>query len=183
VTTPAPSQSAPSLTGAGEASTDLLSDGQNGPGPRSETVQDHVQSDDGQQSRCRYRRRDGSPCRSFATYPDIGCIAHSQDPKALDARRQGSARGGHGRSNLRRACKIVAAGPYAHLADVLARAAQEVYEGQLDPQRGHALANLARGIVVVADAALVSDRLAELEAEVSRIRSGDVGETFSRPTT
>jgi hypothetical protein len=135
-------------------------------------------------TKCRFRTRAGAPCLNwaYAGTPDFGCPMHSQAPAILEMRRKASVAGGHGRSNLRRAAKIVAAGPYRGLADILQRAAQEVYDGQLDPQRGHALANLARGIVVVADQATVSDRLAELEEEIARIKSGEIiGETFSRP--
>ena len=135
-------------------------------------------------TRCRFKTRAGSPCRNwaYAGVTDSGCLMHSQAPAILEMRRKASTEGGHGRSNLRRAAKIVAAGPYRGLADVLQRAAQEVYDGQLDPQRGHALANLARGLVVVADAATVSERLGELEEEVARIKSGEViGEVFTRP--
>jgi hypothetical protein len=183
MTTAGPRQSVPPLTPALEASPDSRSDGQLGPGPRSETVQDPVQSDDRQQSRCRYKRRDGSPCQSFATYPDQGCIAHSQAPAALDSRRAGSAKGGHRRSNLARACRIVAAGPFKAIASTLEQAIAETFNGTLDPARAHGIAALARSVVAVQDAALVTDRLDELEAEVARIRSGEiVGETFTRST-
>jgi hypothetical protein len=183
MTATGPSQSGPSLTGAGEASTDRPSDGQRGPDSRSADSPKSVQSDGGQQSRCRYRRRDGSPCGSFATFPDCGCIAHSQDPRALDSRRAGSARGGHSRSNLARACRIVAAGPFKAIASTLEQAIAETFNGTLDPARAHGIAALARSVVAVQDAALVTDRLDELEAEVARIRSGEiVGETFTRST-
>ena len=182
MTTAGPSQSAPSLTGAREASPDLLSDGQRGPDSRSDSLADRVQSD-GRRDRCRYHRRDGSPCGSFATYPDQGCIAHSQHPTALDSRRQGSSLGGHRRSNLARACKIVAAGPFKAIARTLEQAIAETFNGTLDPARAHGIAALARSVVAVQDAALVTDRLDELEAEVARIRSGEIaGETFTRST-
>lgn len=103
--------------------------------------------------KCRFKTRSGQPCRFVAIAPDGGCAAHSQHPVALAARRERQAKGGRNHSTLARAMRIVKTGPYAELADVLERAAREVYDGNLDPQRGVALSQLARGIVVVADAA------------------------------
>ncbi len=133
------------------------------------------------QPQCRYRRRDGSPCGSFATQPDGGCLAHSQDPAALDARRTGSAKGGRHRSNLARAYRIVRQGPFSGVAATLEQALAETFSGSLDPARGHAIASLARSIVQVHDEAVVTDRLAELEEQVAAVQSGELGEVFTRP--
>ena len=130
---------------------------------------------------CRFRTRAGAACPFKAAHPDGGCASHSQTPEALAARRERSVKGGHGRSNLRRAVALIRSGPYAPIAATLERAIAECYSGELDPARGHAIAALARSVVAVADAAVVADRLNELEAEVARIRSGGADETFTQP--
>jgi hypothetical protein len=171
---------APPLTPApGEADADLRSDGQIGPDSRSDESQKPVQSD-GLRRPCRYRTRAGAACPFPGSFEDGGCASHSQTPDALAERRSRSAKGGHGRSNLARAARIVAAGPFAGVADTITKAIAECYSGELDPARGHAIAALSRSVVAVSDAANIGDRLAELEAEVATLARGETaGEVFT----
>jgi len=157
---------------------DVRSGDVRGRSARSASAPGHVQSGDVAQARCRFPRRDGQRCRSFAIGTDHGCLVHSQDPALVDARTLGSYRGGLGRSSIRRAAKIVGAGPFADVAELLERSIREVHDGKLNAQAGHSLAALARSLVAVHDSAIVADRLAELESEVAALSTGELGETF-----
>jgi hypothetical protein len=116
-------------------------------------------------TRCRYRTRSGAPCPTFAipTAEDKGCFSHSQDPAVLESRRSARGKGGHNRSNVRRAMVMLAASPYADVAEAVQRAIQEVFDGSLDPARGSSIALLARSLVNVQDAAVTEARLDALE--------------------
>jgi hypothetical protein len=130
---------------------------------------------------CRFPRRDGSPCRSFATWPDAGCRSHSQTPEAIASRREQSTAGGRGRSTLHRAAKLLAVGPWAPIADQLVRAIEEVADGSLDPRRAEAIAQACRALVAVNDQAAIAARLELLEQQIATLGTSAAAETFLAP--
>jgi hypothetical protein len=106
---------------------------------------------------------------------------HSQVPEAIAARRAQLAAGGRGRSTLRRAAKLLAAGPWGPVAERLADAMAEVVDGTLDPRRLEALSQGARALVVVNDQAAVLERLEELERQLAAQGSDGPGERLFGP--
>jgi len=88
-------------------------------------------------------------------------------------RQEGRIRGGHNKSREARARKLIARGmdQMSDIDDVLRMAMLECYVGKLDPKIAVAMASLARTIKDIAIASQYEQQLAELRAEVARMRS------------
>lgn len=119
-----------------------------------------------QQARCQAVTAAGKPCKADH-WKDGYCRWHHPD---LGAQRQEwSAKGGHNRSNERRALKRLP----KTLRDVeaaLLRALAAVEDGSLEPSRATAMGNLARAIVSVSDSGRLEERVSDLE---TRAHQGD----------
>lgn len=105
---------------------------------------------------CRASRRDGSPCGGRPLADGL-CFAHST---ATDETRR---RGGHNRSRAARSLKMLPE-RLRPVADILSKALEEVYGGELEPRQASAMAAIAGALVRVIQAGEMEERVRVLEA-------------------
>jgi hypothetical protein len=90
------------------------------------------------------------------------CLMH--DPASADMRREAGRKGGHARSNQKRARKAM---PTALTSDellvTLSRAIDKVEKGELEPGPANAIASLARAMNSIRETTEIERRLSELE--------------------
>lgn len=122
---------------------------------------------------CALRTRAGAPCRSFAIGTDGGCFTHTQDAPFMARRRATSLAGGRGNGTLVRASRLLMAGPFGPLVELLVRSMAETYEGTLDPLRMGAIAQGMRSLVVARDSDQASRIIERLEAQIAAMESGE----------
>lgn len=115
---------------------------------------------------CSGKKLNGEPCRSrpHPESPDARCMNHTQDPELRARQHAIASSGGKASSNVARALTIAAAGPYAGVLNQLGEAMRDVALGKMDPNRLSALAQGARALVAVFDAAKTEERGDRLEA-------------------
>ena len=113
--------------------------------------------------RCRAVAKDGKPCGATPV-PDGGGLCAWHAPAWEERRREWSRRGGHGRSNRRRALKELppAMTGEEHLA-TLTRVLRKVESGELAPGPANAIASLARSMNATRELTEVEQRLQALE--------------------
>lgn len=110
--------------------------------------------------RCPALRKDGQPCR--ATPGASGyCVGH--DPASAAAR----AKGGRSTGRAARALRLLPE-RLRPVADMLARALEEVHSGALEPRRASAMAAVAGALVRVTQAGEMEERVRALEAQAAR---------------
>jgi hypothetical protein len=116
-------------------------------------------------SQCRALNAAGSPCSATPVRASGWCYWH--DPSLEQERRQWRARGGANRSNTARARRhLPDAMSLDELQAMLSVVLKSVVTKKTVPGVGNAVANLARAMVAVDEAAKTSDfdaRLADLE--------------------
>ncbi len=116
---------------------------------------------------CATTRADGSPCRAQALPDRTLCWAHSPEHQAkAAAARQ---RGGTNRSNLNRASARMPRN-LKSLGERILVAFDRVENGDLDPQRAHAMARLVAAFVQLHQVGELEGRLEAFET-VAGLRS------------
>jgi hypothetical protein len=104
---------------------------------------------------CKAIKKNGEPCTARAVV-DGFCVGHS--PNAIEARRKG----GRNRSNVARLNKMIPTRLKPTL-DLIEKAIKEVHEGELQPQKGTAMASLAGAMIKVFETGVLEERLLKLE--------------------
>lgn len=99
------------------------------------------------------------------TLPDREwCFTH--DPDLAETRKQGSQKGGKGKSNTARARKAISA-DLRDVGDLLLQEINDVKTSDLEVTKATAMATLTRAYVAVYEAGLVDAKLKELEARLN----------------
>ncbi len=112
---------------------------------------------------CAAKNKDGSACKVRATRVDM-CVFH--DPALEQTRRDGSRRGGKGKSKRARAERTVVTYGAKDAQTILSTALRDVVARTLDVGTGVAIASMCRALVVIADEAETAAKIAELQARL-----------------
>ena len=107
----------------------------------------------------------GSRCPNRALLDRKWYFAH--DPDLVDARKQGSYKGGKGKSKAARARKAIPE-DLRDVGDLLLQAINEVKTGDLEPTKATAMAPLTWAYVTVYEAGLVESKLKDIEARLDQ---------------
>ncbi len=108
---------------------------------------------------CQATTKDRQPCRGVAR-PSGFCFAH--DPDLQQARHDGAARGGQGKSTTARLARLIPSSLRPTL-ETLFTALDEVHDGTLDPRQASAMASLASAIGRLYETASIEQRLEAIE--------------------
>ncbi len=114
----------------------------------------------GEHRRCMGTSKTGARCTGPATSTGY-CIAH--DPR----RHEWNIIGGQHSRKGERLAKLLPSS-MRPIIDLLNKAAQEVYDGRLDPRQATALASLASALVRVYTVGEMEDRMRQVEAKVNK---------------
>lgn len=129
--------------------------------------------------RCPAIRRDGQPCRGYATTSTGFCIGHTPESRGWRSR------GGVGTRTSERADKRLPT-RLRDIADLLHRAIYEAYDGSMPPQRAGAVAALARALIACVQAGEMELAVRALEQQVEQVsrtapRRGRTGARYHAP--
>lgn len=113
--------------------------------------------------KCSATRSDGNPCQGAARRGSQWCFAH--DPALAERRQRGAVKGGEGKRTAVRARKQFRGSSLApaDIHGLLSGALVKVADGEMEPGVGTALATMARALVSVQEAAVLLERVEELE--------------------
>lgn len=124
--------------------------------------------------KCPEKTKAGKPCRGRVLPGHRYCLAH--DPKLIERRQAGNARGGENRANARRAARLLAAAGEViepvDLPAMLRSCILKVAMGQMEPGQATAIAALAKASVSLSSGLEIAERLDRLEEAAGAKRSG-----------
>lgn len=118
-------------------------------------------------SRCSERTTAGNPCRARPRPGRSVCFAH--DPDLADQRAEARRRGGANSATVARQWRGMPE-PVRDLLVGLIETFDEVRAGDVEPARASAVASVARAALSAWDAAVVEDRLDEIEQALATRR-------------
>jgi hypothetical protein len=112
---------------------------------------------------CIATRKNGEPCKGTPLAGRPYCFSH--DPDLAERRAEGRAQGGYGKSTSARARKHLRSASLeaSDIHGLLSDALVKVSEGEMEPNVGTALASMAKALVSIHEATMLTERIEELE--------------------
>lgn len=114
--------------------------------------------------RCAALKKDGSLCQAKAVGGTDYCIGHQPDSQAARSR------GGTATRKSEKALRLLPA-RLRPIADIIARAIEDVRDGELTPQQGQAMASLAGALTRVIQAGELEERMRSIESRLKEERA------------
>src|ERR671918_732984 len=116
---------------------------------------------DSSSPRCQGIKKDGTACQALASNgKGRFCLGH--DPDLAEQRAQARRKGGQNKARATRARKALPS-RLQSIAELLERALQEVYSGDLEPRQATALASLSGALVRLYETSALEQRMASIE--------------------